>query len=620
MVDCREMDPAKSKEVLLGSAEKMQGEADSIRFKSLTDYGTVHLAERGTLVLVNFDALGPDSLEAVNDFIDQVGEGVPNVPECRVVATTEVDLNELGNREEFFKPLLDRLLENHIAVPTLRDRRKDILPLANAFLAEQADGEPKTLSKGAANSLLTKPYNQNNVKELRDAIELAVLVADGDIIRSEHIFTGPMEEEASYEIDLTEFALVRFLINDKTLFMLRHGVLAFFGVLIGMSLFFPERLPGVVSNHLVWGMWWVFLVLAFLLLGRVWCTVCPLSTAGRIASRIWSLASPPPGFLKTHGLYLIPIGFVLIIWAEHFFHMTTNPRATGFLLIALISLAVLFALFFERETWCRYLCPLGNFGGIFSLSAILFVRSNSNVCSTLCNTHNCVKGSDEYDGCPVFHHPLFAKNAQICKLCFNCLKSCPHGSARLYLRPPLVRIWQQLDIAEAIGFFALVLFFLAPCLLATESVPLFMQKGAFTWAAVASILLAVGCRYLLPGMLFGDHELKLVNTTRLILVMLLLAWGPFAAFQFGHIPGLNELFVVSGQQGGLPSAMSDHGISVLVLVQLGVIWFGALLALAALVGIARRVKSEGGSLAGRSWYFILGIFLIYPMLSSWIVI
>ena len=616
MLDCRAIDPA----TLFGSGEKLQDDKQSIRFKSLHDYGTIHLAEGGTLVLLNIEALSLESLEAVNDYVAQVGSESSTLPKCRIVATTKIDSAELDKREEFCQPLLDRLLEAHVKVPALRDRRKDILPLAKLFLANREERDTKKLSRGAENGLLSKKYNQNNVKELKDAIELAVLVADGDTIRTEHIFTGPMEEASDYELDLTDFALVRFLINDKTLTVFRGGILAFFVALIGLPLFFPDRIAGVVSNHLVWGTWWVFLVLTFLLLGRVWCTVCPLSTAGRIASRIWSLAKPPPGFIKNNSPFLIPIGFVIIIWAEHFFHMTTNPRATAFLLITLISLAIFFALLFKRETWCRYLCPLGNFGGLFSLSAILFVRSNPNVCSTKCTTHNCNKGSEHYPGCPVFHHPLYARNAHICKLCFNCLKSCPNGSARLYLRPPLIRIWQQLDFAETIGFFALVFFFLAPCLLASERVQFFMGEGIFTWTALTSFVLAAVCRYTLPTLLFGDHELKLLRTTRLILVLLLLAWGPFTAFQFGHLPGFDTLFIISGQQGLLQSVLPEHGISMLVLVQLGAIWFGTLLAFAALIGIALRVQSEGGNVVGRSWYFIFVVCFLYPVLNSWIVL
>ena len=620
MLDCREIDSTGSKDTLFGSGEKPPDDQHAIRFKSLHDYGTIHLAEGGTLVLQNIEALRLETLEAVDDYAVQVAAGSSTLPKCRIMATTEVDSDELGRPEAFCQPLLDHLLEGHVQVPALRDRRKDVLALARQFLADREGGDTKKFSRGAENGLLTKKYFQNNVRELKDAIDLAVLVADGDTIRAEHIFTGPMEAAAEHELDLTDFAPVRFLIKDKTLAGLRGGILAGFIALIGVTLFFSDHVTGAISNYLVWGVGGPFLVLLFLLLGRVSCSVCPLSTAGRMASRIWSFAISPPGFIKSSSPFLIPLGLVLIAWSEHVFHMTAHPGATGFLLIALISLAVFFALLFERETWCRYCCPLGNFAGLFSLAATLFVRSNPNVCSTKCTTHDCNKGSDQYAGCPVFHHPLFARNAHICKLCFNCLKSCPHGSARLYLRPPLVRIWQQLDIGETIGFFALVCFFLASCLLASQRIPFLMGKGVFTGAVLASVALAAVCRYSLPALLFKDDELKLLRTTRLTLVLLLLAWGSFAAFQFAHLPGIDTLFILSGPQGMLYAVLPQGGISLLTLVQLGVIWFGSLMALVTLIGMGWRVQREQTRIAGRNWYLVFGVCLFYPLLNSWIVL
>ena len=620
MLDCRDINAAKFKETLFGSAENLQDDRQFIRFKSLHDYGTIHLAEGGTLVLLNIDSLGLENLEALNEYVTQVTQESSTLPKCWIVATTKVDSTDLENQENFCGPLLTRLLESHVQVPSLHKRRKDILPLAKLFLAHQEGADTKKISRDAENGLLSRQYSQNNVKELKDAIKLAVLVADEDTVRSEHIFTGPMEQATDHELDLTDFALIRFLINDKNLAVLKGGIFTFFIVLIGMTLFFPNRISGVISNDLAWGAWWVFLVLGFLLVGRIWCTICPLSTAGRIANGIWSLAKSPPEFLKKSSPFLIPIGFVGIIWLEQIFHMTINPRPTGFLLISLIFLAVFFALFFERETWCRYLCPLGNFGGIFALSATLFVRSNPNVCSTKCTTHNCNKGSEEYAGCPVFHHPLFARNAHICKLCFNCLKSCPHGSARLYLRPPLVRIWQQLDIAETIGFFGLVFFFLAPFMLASERISVFMGPKAFTLVALASLVLAAICRYTLPTLLFGDDEQNVLSTTRLTLVLLLLAWGPFAAFHFGHLPGLDTLFIISGEKVLLHTVLPGHGVPLLILVQLGAIWFGAFMAVVTLIGLARQVPRERASIAGRKSYLVFGVCLFYSLLNSWIVL
>ena len=86
------------------------------------------------------------------------------------------------------------------------------------------------------------------------------------------------------------------------------------------------------------------------------------------------------------------------------------------------------------------------------------------------------------------------------------------------------------------------------------------------------------------------------------------------------MPGFDTLFIISGQQGFLQSLLPEQGISLLALVQFSAIWFGALMAFAALIGIALRVQSEEGNLVGRSWYFIFGVCLLYPLLNSWVVL
>jgi PAS domain S-box-containing protein len=622
MLDCQDLDQDKARETIFGATDQLQDSSQSIRFKSLHDYGTVHLAEGGSLVLLNIDKLAREPLEALYDFLMAVEKEKSANPRFRLLATTEKDPADFLDDDDFFQPLARLFLSSNLKVIPLCQRRKDILPLARIFLKAKEEGKEKKLSKGAENALLSKQYTQNNVKELKDAIELAVLVADGDTLYSEHIFTGPLEEESAYEVDLTDFSLVQWLINDTTLMVLRGFVLSFFAGLIGVGLFFPDTIAGLVGNHLVWGVWWPSLVFAFLILGRVWCTVCPLSTAGRLAGKIIKMAKAPPLILKNNSVALIPVGFVFIVWVEHVFHMTTRPTATAYLLIGLILSAIFFSVLFKRETWCRYLCPLGNFGGLFSLSSTIFVRSNSNVCSTKCTTHNCNKGSEKYDGCPVFHHPLYSRNSHICKLCFNCIKSCPNGSARLYLRPPLLRIWKQQDIAQTIGYFALVLFFLTPVLLSSERIDFISNSSVFTVMAIAALICAFISRHSLLKLFFAHDEQKILRTTRLSLIFLLLAWGPFAAFQMQHLPGVAELYIAASQENGMMSRIiPTNGISLLNILQLGCIGFGVLLGMVSLIGTGMPDQQGNIKIAGRKGYFLFFcICLLYLLLNSWVVL
>ena len=145
-------------------------------------------------------------------FLDEVGEMAPTVQakllrvleerefmrlgstrvlhaDIRVIAATNRDLQAAMQRGEFREDLYYRLGVFEIALPPLRERLDDVLELADAFLAEIGEtvGTPAAgISREARDQLLAYAW-PGNVRELRNAIERAVILADGGFIRSEHL-------------------------------------------------------------------------------------------------------------------------------------------------------------------------------------------------------------------------------------------------------------------------------------------------------------------------------------------------------------------------------------------------------------------------------------------------
>jgi transcriptional regulator with PAS, ATPase and Fis domain len=92
-------------------------------------------------------------------------------------------------RGEFREDLYYRLGVFEISLPPLRERLDDVLELADTFLAEIGEtvGRPAAgISREAREHLLAYAW-PGNVRELRNAIERAVILADGGVIRSEHL-------------------------------------------------------------------------------------------------------------------------------------------------------------------------------------------------------------------------------------------------------------------------------------------------------------------------------------------------------------------------------------------------------------------------------------------------
>ena len=102
--------------------------------------------------------------------------------------------------------------EDVIEMPRLVNRRREILPLAEEFL-KRGGPDPPTLSDGARHALASLRYQQRNVAELRDVVDLAVRVCDGSEIRAEHIFGGVGERTTQPGVDITGTVMTRALLR-----------------------------------------------------------------------------------------------------------------------------------------------------------------------------------------------------------------------------------------------------------------------------------------------------------------------------------------------------------------------------------------------------------------------
>ncbi len=152
-----------------------------------TGHGTLFLDEIGEMPL----ATQPKLLRVLEDHsITRLGSNTAIGVQARVVAATNRDLDQMSRDREFREDLLYRLNVHVITTPPLRDRREDIPLLAERFV-EAACREfgmlPKHLAAEAREVLVAHDWRRNNVRELRNAMERAVVSADGEMIRVAHL-------------------------------------------------------------------------------------------------------------------------------------------------------------------------------------------------------------------------------------------------------------------------------------------------------------------------------------------------------------------------------------------------------------------------------------------------
>ncbi len=192
----------------------------------------------------------------------------------------------------------------------------------------------------------------------------------------------------------------------------------------------------------VWIAWWAILILvAVPFFGRGWCAVCPIPLPGEWLQR-GAVLNPPekkpkwlnqrwPKFLRN--IWLQNISFLLLALFSSV--LLTTPNITGIVLAAMLFAAVGLSTIFERRAFCRYLCPVGGFIGLYSQTAPIELRiKDKQVCVT-CDGKPCYNGSQAGYGCPWDVFPGGLTKNTYCGLCMECIRTCPRDNIVLNLRP-----------------------------------------------------------------------------------------------------------------------------------------------------------------------------------------
>lgn len=116
----------------------------------------------------------------------RVGSTDQRHADIRVVSATHRDLDLMVSAGTFREDLYYRLSTFPIHLPALRDRRDDIVLLAQALLARVAPQRLLVLSEAAVHVLQAQDY-PGNVRELRNLLERAALLCDGDTLEDSHV-------------------------------------------------------------------------------------------------------------------------------------------------------------------------------------------------------------------------------------------------------------------------------------------------------------------------------------------------------------------------------------------------------------------------------------------------
>jgi len=194
----------------------------------------------------------------------------------------------------------------------------------------------------------------------------------------------------------------------------------------------------------VWIVWWALLILLLVpFAGRLWCGICPIPAPGEWLQRRALVQPRPGGRLYTLGkkwprafrnIWLQNAGFLGVALFSTV--ILTTPMATALVLLGFVIVAIGTSLVFERRTFCRYLCPVGGFIGLYSQVAPVELRVKD---AAVCASHaekTCYTGSDDGYGCPWLLFPGGLVNNTYCGLCTECLRTCTRDNVAIFVRQP----------------------------------------------------------------------------------------------------------------------------------------------------------------------------------------
>src|SRR6185295_17964099 len=173
--------------------------------------GLIEEANGGTLFLDEIGEMHIDLQSKLlrvletNEFI-KVGDTKSTKVNVRIIAATNRDLREDIRNGKFREDLFYRLNVFSIQLPSLRERKEDIPLLAASFMKISAEKTNKRIT-GMSKEFIARLQQQEwkgNIRELKNVIERAVILADGPELRSEQL---PIDIQQSLTSSTSSFDL-----------------------------------------------------------------------------------------------------------------------------------------------------------------------------------------------------------------------------------------------------------------------------------------------------------------------------------------------------------------------------------------------------------------------------
>jgi len=273
---------------------------------------------------------------------------------------------------------------------------------------------------------------------------------------------------------LTSSAARKIVRNALFPYILQAAVLVVFFILMANGLRSAATGTGIKDFYLtfrktnltslvVWGLWWPGMILGAILLGRLWCTVCPMELASNIsrraARRIGVKGIGMPSWVRAG--YLVLVGYIVLQLLVAGFSVHRVPLYTAYVLATILGTAVVVGtLFREPRAFCAGFCPAALLLEAYGRLAHLRVAPRRESVCERCRTKDCMKEENitrwNARSCPSLLRVDQPRFGDGCVECFQCAKACPHHNVGFGLldAPAKKDMMDRLRTAAALFVFA----------------------------------------------------------------------------------------------------------------------------------------------------------------------
>ncbi len=228
-------------------------------------------------------------------------------------------------------------------------------------------------------------------------------------------------------------------------------------VMIIHALWGPQLAPKNLGTLLTWVHFRGLVVVVILLAGNLFCMACPFMLPRAIARKLFKPKWSWPRALRNKWLAIAL--FVGVLFAYELFDLWSNPWWTGMLILGYFVAALVIDTLFRRASFCKYVCPVGQFNFLSSTLSPLEVAVRDKDTCLDCKTKDCIRGvrAETSPANQEANHQTSSSNLQLpviqrgcelalfqprkvgnldCTFCLDCVYACPHDNVGIVSRLP----------------------------------------------------------------------------------------------------------------------------------------------------------------------------------------